>query len=115
MQDEHVASLIRELKALQLRKSVIIAELEEAYSASESANTNVTTSEASVNGIRKGDRVRITNKVKKPASWTRQIEWDEEKERSATVTRVTATQIHFVTDNGVETWRKPNNPERILR
>ena len=96
--------MIRELKALQLRKSVIIAELEEAYSASES-----------VNGIRKGDRVRIKNKVKKPASWTRQIEWDKEKERSATVTKITATQIHFVTDNGVETWRAPNGLKRILR
>jgi hypothetical protein len=91
MQDEHVASLIRELKALQLRRSVIIAELEEAYSASKSASTSVPTGEVSVNGIRKGDRVRIKNKVKKPASWTSPIEWDKEKERSATVTRVTAT------------------------
>ena len=66
-----------------------------------------------MNGIVKGDRIRIKNKAKKPVTWTSQVDcWTAEKERKATVTRVMPMQIHFITNNRVETWRAPNNGER---
>jgi hypothetical protein len=112
MQDEQVEDLIRELKSLNLRRNEIFAELEAAYTGCDGEEVTRRPASGSVaNGINKGDRIRIRNKVKKPAAWTRP--WDKEKERTATVTRVTATQVHYITDNGVETWRAPNNVERV--
>ena len=114
MQDKEVEDLISELKVLNLRRSAILARLEEAYSTpgvEENASHSVRAPIA--NGIVKGDRVRIINKVKRPAVWTSQLAWDKERERYATVTRVTPTQVFFTTDNGVETWRAPNNLRRI--
>ena len=114
MQDKQVGDLIAELKALNLRRSEILATLEEAYSAHEPAETVSSAFRVPIaNGIVKGDRVRITNKVKRPAAWTNQLAWDKERERSATVTRVTPTQVFFITDNGVETWRAPNNLKKV--
>jgi hypothetical protein len=110
MQDKEVEDLISELKVLNLRRSAILARLEEAYS---TPSVEDTVRAPIANGIVKGDRVRIINKVKRPAVWTSQLAWDKERERYATVTRVTPTQVFFTTDNGVETWRAPNNLRRL--
>lgn len=56
-----------------------------------------------------GDRVQIKNKVRKPSNWPREVQWSEELERTATVTRVTPRQVHFITDNGTQTRRPPNS------
>ena len=112
MQDEQVEDLIRELKSLNLRRNEIFAQLEAAYTGHDSEEeARRSIGGSSANGFKKGDRIRIRNKVKRPAAWTRP--WDKEKEKTATVTRVTATQVHYITDNGVETWRAPNNVERV--
>jgi hypothetical protein len=60
-----------------------------------------------------GDRVRVLNAIKKPATWSNARRWSEAEAKTATVTRVRATQAFFTTDNGVETWRAPNNLRRI--
>jgi hypothetical protein len=60
-------------------------------------------------GFRKGDRVRITNRVRRPA--TAGVSWTEERERLATVTRIIPDQVHIRTDNGTKTWRAHNNLE----
>ena len=91
MQDEQVEDLIRELKSLNLRRNEIFAQLETAYTgydSEEEARRSIRGSSA--NGFKKGDRIRIRSKVKRPAALTRP--WDKEKEKTATVTRVTATQ-----------------------
>ena len=62
---------------------------------------------AATNSFKRGDRVRITNKVRKPA--TAGANWSENRERLATVTRVIPDQVHILTDNGTRTWRAPNN------
>ena len=112
MQDEQVEDLILELKSLNLHRNEIFAQLEATYTGYASEETATRPIAGSIaNGINKGDRIRIRNKVKKPAAWTRP--WEKEKERTATVNRVTATQVHCITDNGVETWRAPNNVERV--
>ena len=61
--------------------------------------------------FRPGDRVRITNKVKRPATWDNSNPWNQEAAQRATVTRIYKEQVHFRTDNGIETWRARNNPQ----
>lgn len=107
MAERQIEELIEELRTLKLRVATLEAENEQRIRRDSVDSARSSTATTQVNGIGKGDRVRITNAVKKPAYWTRA--WDEEKERSATVTRVTPLQIHFRTDNGVNTWRAPNN------
>ena len=116
MRDEEIEALIVELRAIILRKDAILAQLNAAY---DEYGTAATIGDRRallprVNGIVKGDCIQIKNKVKKPAAWTSQVAWSAEKERTATVTRVTPSQIHFITDNGVKTWRAPNNVEKLL-
>ena len=55
--------------------------------------------------FRTGDRIRITNKVKRPTSWDDATPWDSSKSAIATVTSVTATRVYFTNDNGLATWR----------
>jgi hypothetical protein len=96
--------LIEQLRLLQLEQASVIARIE----ALNSTHTDTVTRER-VNGIAEGDRVRIKNKVRKPATWSSAVVWTEAKERLATVTRVTRDQVHFVTDNDTRAWRAPNN------
>ena len=111
MAERQIEELIEELRTLRLRVATLEAENDQRTRRESLESTRSSTAEQ-VNGIRKGDRVRITNAVKKPAYWTRA--WDENKERVATVTKVTPLQIHFRTDNGVNTWRAPNNVRKIV-
>ena len=131
MDNATLATLINELKALKIRESKlktresqIILQIEAINSAGDSVNTKdhtaaskgqetTRTTPLTVNGIRRGDRVTIKNKIRKPATCSNETEWTKEKERIATVTRVTNEQIHFVTDNGTKTWRAPNNLSKL--
>lgn len=112
--DHRIEDLIEELKALRVRETAIIQEIEAVNELRIRRTSNGTNQQQETNdrenafsGIRKGDRVRITNKIRRPA--TAGPAWTEQQERTATVTRVTAKQIHIVTDNGTRTWRGPNN------
>ena len=115
--DPKIEDLIEELKALRVRGTAIIREIEVANELRIHGNAGTTerqlsdTREEPATGrTRTGDRVRITNKIRRPATAT--ATWTaEQQERTATVvTRVTAEQIHVVTtDNGTRTWRAPNN------
>ena len=57
--------------------------------------------------------MEIKNKLKKPADWPINTEWVESRGKTATVTRIYRGQVHFLTDNGVSTWRAPNNLRKI--
>ena len=71
-----------------------------------------TTSSATIGAappiIKKGDRVNIVNMVNKPRTWNNNFEWDQRKAQKATITHFYRGQVHFVTDNGVRTWRAVN-------
>ena len=107
MEDVTVEELTVELNALRIR----VAQLEAAVgAAADTDNGNVDDAVA----FRRGDRRCITNRVKRPSNWNTGVVWEEDnKERMATVTRVTPHQIHFVTDNGTRTWRAHRNVRRI--
>ena len=102
MEEEQIEDLTRELNELKIRQAVLIAAISRLQAA-----PNV------VNGIEVGDRVWIKNKVRKPAHWPSQTPWVESEYRTARVTKVSARQIFVLTDNGIDTWRAPNNLRRI--
>jgi len=98
-----VDELIEEIKELRIR----VTRLEAERSRPESRPA---TSELE---LAAGDRIRITNRIRKPSNWPEGAPWTEENERKATVTRVTDKQVHFRTDNGTTTWRAPRNVKKI--
>lgn len=109
MADKGLEDLIGQLKLLKVQEASILAQIA-ARSAGTPSGAVAATTGRRVNGIAEGDRIRIKNRVRKPATWiSENSEWTEAKERLATVTQVTQGQIHFVTDNGTRTWRAPNN------
>ena len=110
--EEALDELTNELRQLRIREVKVLSQIRR-LNELRAAREEAPVARFEVNGFRVGDRVRITNKVKKPATWPRGQVWSESEFRSATVTRVTRLQIHFVTDNGISTWRAPNNLERF--
>jgi hypothetical protein len=122
MDDAKLATLINELKALKVQESQIIQQIEAISSSRTDTSGRATTPTRqkttrtppiTVNGIGQGDRVIIKNKIHKPAACTDDTNWTKERERVATVTKVTKEQIHFITDNGTRTWRAPNNLSKL--
>jgi hypothetical protein len=110
MEDIDVDELIAELSALRIRVARLEADRDRENAARE---TTIATETAAFGDLRVGDRVQIKNRVRKPATWSSTKPWSEERERIATVTRITPEQIHFVTDNGTRTWRAPNNLTKL--
>ena len=120
MENTRIEDLIAELHALRLRETAIIAQIEQETTrtapTSDGPETRRPTSEpqqaatARPSFFKRGDRVRIKNKIRKPA--TAGTEWVESRERTATVTKIEPGQVHITTDNGTRTWRAPNNLEK---
>ena len=116
MEERTFEELIEELRELRIRETAVIAQLEQVNdrartNTQESSTSGSNRTAATANGLKRGDRVRIRNKVRRPA--TAGPTWNEAKERLATVTRVTTDQVYITTDNGTRTWRGPNNLQLI--
>lgn len=109
---ESIEELIAQLKLIKIQEANIIARIEAAAAHKKDDDKSETTRPATTR-LTKGDRVRITNRVRKPATWNNKTAWDEDKGRLATVTKVTPEQVHIITDNGISTWRAPNNLRKI--
>jgi len=115
MEERRINELIEELKNLRVREAIVIAELE-ATNKKRVERDNKKKPATETNELTKGDRVYVSNRVRKPNNWSNSKEghvWTAEKERKAIVTRVTKDKIYIVTDNGVHTWRAPKNLEFI--
>ena len=119
-EDDSIEDLLEDLRQLRIRETAIIARIQSAAERrgrpTAFAAPNLSSEQErqpSVGGVHFtiGTRVRIKNKVRKPA--TAGGDWTEERERLATVTETRVDQVHFVTDNGTRTWRAPNNLQRI--
>ena len=111
--DIDINALIAEWDALQIRATGIVRGLEAAEarrtSRADAIPSNaVSASGITVNGLKVGNRVRIKNKVIKPSTWPTEHKWVKEETKLANVTRVSREQIHFITDNGIRTWRAPS-------
>ena len=119
---EDLGELLEQLRDLRIRETAIIARIQTAAELQGRQTAFVEPNRTrdgdgehptSVAGVRfeTGARVRIKNKIRKPATAGR--DWSEENERLATVTGTRVDQVHIVTDNGTRTWRAPNNLQRI--
>ena len=72
-----IDGIIEEVKALRIP----MAQLETGRQVESADNGNL-----KAVALKRGDCIRITNRVRKPPNWTSAIVWEEEKERAATVT-----------------------------
>lgn len=110
--DRTIEALITELQELRLR----VARLEETQGRhSETGSrtgSSITGAPQERFDVAVGDRIRVTNRVRRPANRPSTGQWDEEKEKVGTVTKIIGDQVHYVTDNGTHTWRAPNNLKR---
>jgi hypothetical protein len=97
-----IDELITEVRKLRVR----VAKLESERTPKKSIAVKIDTLEA-------GDRIRITNKIRRPVSWPQEVPWTEAKERVGTVTHQIRDQVHFRTDNGRTTWRALKNVRKI--
>jgi hypothetical protein len=96
---------IREVRKLRVR----VAKLENERTPSKNKPTTV-----GVDTLKTGDRIRITNKIKRPVTWPQDTPWTEERERVGTVTHLIRDQVYFRTDNGRTTWRVSKNVRKII-
>ena len=109
-QGESIGDLIAELKQLNLREGEVIELIEAAnqrQTKRESAPIDAGTSKFGT--FRVGDRVVVTNKIRKPTNHSQH--WTPEKERRAVVTGIDGDKVHIKTNNGVETWRLSKKSE----
>jgi hypothetical protein len=86
-EDQSIENLVNKLKSLRIQVAVLESQLYQREQGATTVGTMTSTPSAPTTNIpTKGDRVRITNKVKKPANWL--ARWDEQdikNERTATV------------------------------
>ena len=119
MEDSRIDDLIRELRSLQLQvaQQLQAAAQHRVQEADEHRREDAQAVPHDLprhaNGFRIGDRVHILNKIKKPANWNNVRQWLEVEAKTAVVTLVRDEQVFFITDNGVKTWRAPNNLRRL--
>jgi hypothetical protein len=106
MENKSFTELIQELKALQLREATVLALIEQAEKRRDLVAGHH-------EGFTKGDRIRISNHVPKPAHWGIDEPWNYRNAQKATVTFTANDRVYFTTDNGVTTWRSPRNIKRI--
>jgi hypothetical protein len=121
MSSEDITELLNRLKNLQLEQARIISILETTVN----NNNNILASPSSgtttvvhrvpdePNRYKKGDRVRINNKVivsRLGLSLGRTI---TEADRLAIVKSVSGDKVRIVTDNGTETWRLTKNLDPV--
>ena len=101
---ERITSLIRELQDLHVQEAALLQELDIAIRRRESDGPK---KERTMNGdtaagtqlrYQLGDRIYVTNRVRRPVFAPQ--DWTLLKERRATVTRVDRDKIHYRTDNG---------------
>ena len=112
MEDSRIDGLIEQVRKLTIKVTSLEEELRRRGNPSPPSSTRQPTNVGAQFAI--GDRVRVLNRFKKPAAWDNRKDWSEDEAKIATVTEVLrATQIFIVTDNGVETWRAPNNLELL--
>ena len=105
--DEDIAALIEELRTLRLRENALVDRIEEAATRRQQ---EVPRGENTQRPYRTGDRVYVTNRIRRPVFAAR--DWTTIRERTATVARVEGDRVYITTENGTETWRAAKNLRR---
>jgi hypothetical protein len=108
--DPRIDKLIAELRTLCLQVARLESEVLTHRSGSATTEQHHRRAESArffAHGYATGNRDRILNKVKKPATWDNRVERSETAAQTASVTEGREMQIFFKTDNGVETRQTP--------
>lgn len=105
--NDDIKQLIKELKQLKIREAQLLARIEAA------ADDAPIVPNAATAEFAPGDRVRIRNQVNRPRNWPDDADWIQEEAQIATVSEIVNGRVFFNTDNGIRTWRLPQNLERI--
>ena len=113
--DARIGQLLEELQNLRLRETAIVEELERFTGPTDTDLRSTPTGNPHIEDLRPGDRIWVTNRIRRPVSASSR--WTATNERHATVTRVdvAASKVYFRTDNGTETWRSIQNLSFLAR
>lgn len=110
----NVTLRLAQLEAASVRRGDSVSSTSMAAAPVDEEDIGSSASTAAAPILQKGDCVYITNAVKKPQFWNGS--WEQGKAQKATVTHFyKGQQIHFVTDNGIQTWRAINKLRRLER
>jgi hypothetical protein len=119
-QTEHlnnVEQLINELKALKVQELVLLTKLE---TATKKRDTVPTTGDQQVKrGLsrqhchRRPCSYQETEQGQETCNLDQPSRMERRKGTDCNGNARHPTQVHFITDNGVETWRAPNNLDKI--
>ena len=109
-EEETVDQLIRKLKEIKVQESKILDQLEEARSRETRRARQASIVTADPNPFKKGDQVKILNKIRLPKS--KQGRPATSDDRIAVVTDIKGDKVHFIIDNGTKTWRLHKNLQR---
>ena len=107
---DRIQELIEELRRLRVKESAILQEVERLNKRRGTATQNSRSTqqrEDSKGKYRVGDRVFVTNQIRRPILAPRH--WTLDNERKGTVTGIGKERIYYRTDNGTETWRLTKN------
>lgn len=110
MAEDRIDEILRQLETLRISEAHLLAELQ---AENRRRNRQSGTSAAPETGTRRiavGSRVRITNRIKRPANWDGS--WTAatiEQSAFATVSRITGERYYIRTDTGINTWRSERN------
>ena len=99
--EESIADLIEQLRQLRTHQERLLDRIEARVQRDQAQQ------ETEDLPYRVGDRVYITNRVRKPVF--AKPSWTARAERRASVTKIRGNRVHFKTDNGTTTWRSPEN------
>ena len=114
MEDSRIDDLIEQVRSLTIQVESLKQELRRRGSSPPPLSTTLSAEIGTTDSSFKvGDRVRILNRFNKTVAWNNNRRWSEAEAKTATVTQVRTEQIFFVTDNGVKTWRAPNNLRKL--
>jgi hypothetical protein len=118
MEDHRIDDIIAELRVLRLQVTHLVTELNRREDRAATALPPTTeyravtapppTTESRMqrHGYTLGDRLRVLNKIKKPASWDNRVDWSEATARKATVTQFTGRFSSPLTTE----WKRGGHP-----
>jgi len=112
MEERSIDDLIQELKDLKVRETTVLNQLE-ATIRRRKENEEQGSPRDREGIFVPGQRVYITNRIRRPINWSGT--WEAHRERFATVTKQSSSRVSVLTDNGVKTWRAPKHLSKIRK
>jgi hypothetical protein len=116
--DDEISNLFQELKLVRIQEAHILNRLEVAHARNanthrERADSNTDASNTEPAPFSIGDRIYVTNQVRKPRNWNDRIVWNIQSARRGVVTSIEPGRVYYTNEAGTSTWRAPGNLRRL--